>query len=109
MLCLCFAILLVHKIVVGVDYKGRRSYSSTHGAFYHFRKGKVKPLDIVEKDDTGRFLQLFTNMGKVYGDVNLEVASEFVCKVYGQIKEQNVDEARYSKLMQMSGKVDKVC
>ena len=36
-------------------------------------------------------------MGNVDGDIDLAVASDFVCKVYGQIKEQNVDEARLQK------------
>ena len=74
----------------------------------HFRKGKVKPLDIIEKDDTGRFLRLFSNMRESDSAIDLEVASEFVCRVYGQSKEQDVDKARYCKLLQMSGKVDKV-
>ncbi|XP_068212466.1 uncharacterized protein [Palaemon carinicauda] len=74
-------------------------------AFY--RKGKVKPLEIVEKDATGRFLNLFINMCEKDGRVDIEVASEFVCKMYGQTKETDVDEARHSKLMQMTGKVDK--
>ncbi|KAK4318060.1 hypothetical protein Pmani_010907 [Petrolisthes manimaculis] len=45
-------------------------------------------------------------MGEVDGDVNIEVASEFVCKMYSQPKVRSVDEARYNKLMQMTGKID---
>ncbi|KAK4322833.1 hypothetical protein Pmani_006431 [Petrolisthes manimaculis] len=51
-----------------------------------YRKGKLKPLEIVEKDAAGRYLHLFTCMGEVDGDVNIEVASEFVCKMYSQPK-----------------------
>ena len=40
--------------------------------------------------------------------VDLDVASEFVCCMYAQSKTRSVNEARYNKLMQMSGKVDKV-
>ena len=69
----------------------------------------MKPIEIVEKDTTGRFLQLFTSMGEVDGDVDLDVASEFVCLMYGQTKTRSVDEACYSKLMQMTGKIDQVC
>lgn len=47
-------------------------------------------------------------MGEVDGEVDIDVASEFVCKMYGQNKEREVDEARYRKLMQMSGTVNKV-
>ena len=50
----------------------------------HFKKGKVKPLKILEKDPAGRFLKLFSNMGKVDGEVDINVASEFVCKMHGQ-------------------------
>ena len=42
------------------------------------------------------------------GSVNIDVASEFVCKMYGQPKETDVDKARLSKLMQMTGKINKV-
>ena len=77
--------------------------------FLVFRKGKVKPLEIVEKDMTGRFVHLFTSMGDVAADINIEVASEFVCIMYGQTKQCSVDDARYSRLMQMTGKVDQVC
>ena len=73
------------------------------------RKGKLKPLEIVEKDPTGRYLHLFTCMGDVDGDENIQVASEFVCQMYSQPKAQSVDKARYSKLVQMSGKVHQVC
>jgi hypothetical protein len=48
-------------------------------------------------------------MGEVDGDVDIEVASELVCLMYGQTKTRAVDEACYSKLMQMTDKVDQVC
>lgn len=48
-------------------------------------------------------------MGEVDGDVNIEVASEYVCQMYSHPKVCSVDEARYNKLMQMTGKVDQVC
>ena len=47
-------------------------------------------------------------MGQVDDVVDVAVASEYVCRMYGQGKEQDVDEARYRKLMQMSGKIDMV-
>lgn len=73
-----------------------------------FRKGKTKPLELVEKDKTGCYVNLFISMGEVPGNVDLDVASEFVCCMYTQSKTRNVNEARYNKLMQMTGKVDKV-
>ena len=76
---------------------------------FSFRKGKIKPLELIEKDNTGHFLELFTNMCDVDGDISKEIASKFVCQMYGQDKEGNVDEARLSKLIQMTGKIDKVC
>ena len=75
---------------------------------YIFRKGKVKALGIVEKDKTGRFVNLFISMGDVHGSVDLDVASELVCHMYAQSKTKDVDEARYNRLMQVSGKVDQV-
>ncbi|XP_033097629.1 uncharacterized protein LOC117101706 [Anneissia japonica] len=45
-------------------------------------------------------------MGEVHGRIDLKVASEFVCRMYGQSKTQDVNEARYNKLIKMNGKVD---
>lgn len=47
-------------------------------------------------------------MGEVHGSVDLDVASEFVCLMYAQSKTRDVNEARYNKLMEMTGKVDQV-
>ena len=71
-----------------------------------FRKGKVKPLQILEKDESLQFINLFTSMGEQFDDV--DVASEFVCRMYAQTKTRDVDEARHKKLIEMTGKVDKV-
>ncbi|KAG1684928.1 hypothetical protein GQR58_009264 [Nymphon striatum] len=73
-------------------------------AFY--RKGKVKALGIVQKDKTGRFVNLFISMGDVHGSVDFDVASDLVCHMYAQSKTKDVDEARYNRLMQVSRKVD---
>ena len=77
--------------------------------FLHYRKGKLKPLDIVDKNATGRYLHLFTCMCEVNGDVNIEVASEYVCHMYYQPKVRSVDDARYNEFMQMTGKIDREC
>jgi len=47
-------------------------------------------------------------MGEVHHGVDLDVALEFVCRMYAQSKTRDVNEARYNKLMQMTGKVDQV-
>ncbi|KAK3883498.1 hypothetical protein Pcinc_012197 [Petrolisthes cinctipes] len=66
----------------------------------------IRASDTDVLDAAGRYLYLFTCIGEVDGDVNIEVASEFVCKMYSQPKVRSVDEARYNKLMQMTGKID---
>ena len=73
-----------------------------------FRKGKVKPLSIVEKDETGRFLKFFTNMGEKTDDLDIDTASEFVCRMYSIYGTCDVNEARHKKLMQMTGNFNKV-
>ncbi|XP_030837116.1 uncharacterized protein LOC105437992 [Strongylocentrotus purpuratus] len=79
--------------------------SDFNSAFY--RKGKTKPLEIMQKDKTGNYVDLFISMGKAQDEsIDLDVASEFVCRMYGQHKTGDVNEARYIKLMQMTGKVD---
>lgn len=74
-----------------------------------YRKGKVKPLEIVEKDDTGKFVNFFIRLGYLISEEDFDTASEFVCTMYGQSRVQDVDEARHKKLIAMTGKVDQVC
>lgn len=47
-------------------------------------------------------------MGRDDGSVSIDVASEFVWKMYGQAKETDVDRARLNKIIQMTGKVNQV-
>ena len=72
------------------------------------RKGKVKPLSIIEKDDTSSYLNFFANLGDKDINIDIDTASEYVCQMYGQTRTADVNEARYLKLMEMSGKISKV-
>ena len=74
----------------------------------YFRKGKIKPFGILEKNETDSFLKLFTSMGDRQASTDIDVASEFVCRMYTLRKTGDVSEARYQKLMQMSGNINKV-
>ena len=47
-------------------------------------------------------------MGDLDCDVDQNIVSEFVCHVYAETKTKDVNEARYQKLIKMSGKVDQV-
>lgn len=40
--------------------------------------------------------------------VDLDLASDLVCNLHGQTNVKNVNEARYKKLIQMTGKIDQV-
>ena len=78
---------------------------------YFFRKGKTKALTIVEKDMTDCYINLFISMGDVNSSVDLNVTSEFVCRMYAESNLKDVNEARYKKmkkLIQMTGKIDQV-
>ena len=44
----------------------------------------------------------------VLGSADYEIASEFICQVYSQNKICDVDKARFLKLVEMTGKIDKV-
>ena len=57
---------------------------------------------------TGCYVNLFTDFGDLNGDVDLHVVSEFVCRVYAATNTRDVNEARYQKLVKMTGKVDQV-
>ena len=51
---------------------------------------------------------MFISMGQKESAVDMTVASEFVCELYGLGKAKDVNEARHKKLLQMTGKIDKV-
>jgi len=68
----------------------------------------VKALELVEKDKSLRFVNLFISMGQMDSTVDVDVASEFVCAMYGLSKAVDVNEARYKKLLQMTGKINQV-
>ena len=73
--------------------------------YLSFRKGKVKPFDIMKKDVTGKFVEMFISMGDITRDVDTDVASEFVCWMNAQHKKRDVNEAHYIKMLEMTGKV----
>ncbi len=76
--------------------------------YFLFRKGKVRPFELLQNDKNRRFINLFINMGDPHEPVAMDTASEFVCRLYAQNKTCDVDEARHNKLIQMTGKVDQV-
>ena len=85
-----------------------------HGTFFTFfsfislRKGKVKPFDLLEKHKTDEFIKFFISLGCKNATVDVHVASKYVCSMYAQSKTDDVNEARYNKLLQMSGNISKV-
>lgn len=68
----------------------------------------MKALELVEKDQSQRFVNLFIGMGQADSTVDTNVAAEFVCTLYGLGKADGVNEARYKKLLQMTGKINQV-
>lgn len=76
---------------------------------FYCSKGKTKPFDIVQKDKSGTYVKMFISLGsgqQASGD--LDVASEFVCRMYGQHKTRDINQARYNKMVEMTGKIDEV-
>ena len=47
-------------------------------------------------------------MAEMHANVDVNIGSEFVCRMYAQSKCNDVNEARFNKLRQMSGKVNEV-
>ncbi|XP_041362193.1 uncharacterized protein LOC121378189 [Gigantopelta aegis] len=70
-------------------------------AFYR----KVKPLEILEKDAEGTFIEFFDSMTS-REEPNQMKAEEFVCSLYGVKDVKDVNEARYAKLLLMTGKIN---
>ena len=75
-------------------------------AFY--RKGKVKPLEVLQKDTTGTLIQFFSKLSSE-DEPDQSKAEEFICSLYGMKGDvKDVNEARYIKLHQMTGKMNQV-
>ena len=72
-----------------------------------FRKGKVKPFEVLEKDNSGEFIQFFQSLTKREEPDN-KIAESYVCSLYGMAALSDVDEARYQKVIRMTGKISKV-
>ena len=68
----------------------------------------MKALELVEKDQSQCFVNLFINMGQADSTVDTNIAAEFVCALYGLGKAAGVNETRYKKLLQMTGKINQV-
>ena len=72
------------------------------------RKGKIKPLEVLEKDTEGTRIQFFSRIVSE-DQPDQSIAEEFICSLYdlkGYVKD--VNEARHVKLCQMTWKMDKV-
>ena len=75
-------------------------------AFY--RKGKIKPREVLEKHTEGTLIQLFSRIVSE-DQPDQSKAEEFTCSLYGMkgyVKD--VNKARHVKLFQMTVKMDKV-
>ena len=74
-------------------------------AFY--RKGKTKPYEILEKDNDGTLIKFFYSTSS-REEPSRQIAEQYVCCMYGVKGIKDVNEARYIKLLQMTGKINKV-
>ena len=75
-------------------------------AFY--RKGKLRPLDIVRKNVSNEMIEFFITLSNG-GEPDKAKAEEFICAIYGMKGiTKDVNEARYLKLLQMTGNNKKV-
>ena len=74
-------------------------------AFY--RKGKIKPFQILETDQTGQYISFFTKLS-TRERPNKVKAEEFVCTLYGMKGLKDVNKAQFAKLCQMTGEIDQV-
>ena len=75
-------------------------------AFY--RKGKIKPQEVLEKDTEGPIFQFFTRLASE-DQPDQSKSEEFICSLYymnGYVK--NVNEASHVQLCKMTWKMDKV-
>lgn len=74
-------------------------------AFY--RKGKIKPLEILEKDESGQYKTFFIKLATKEKPDQAK-AEEFVCHLYSMKGMKDVNKTRFAKLCQMTGEIDQV-
>lgn len=86
---------------------GLHSFTGCDYTTAFYRKGKVKPLEILEKDSEGGLINFFTKLASPE-EPDLAKAEEFVCRLYGFKDTNDANQARHVKLRQMTGKINKV-
>ena len=86
---------------------GLRAFTGCDFTSAFYRKGKVKPFEILAEDVKGDFIEFFKRLTSV-DEPDEEKAADFVCTLYGFKNLHNVDEARHAKLLQMTGKIKEV-
>ena len=64
----------------------------------------MKLLEIMKEDETGQFVNMLANLPNTDVEDSIDVASKYICRIYGQSEKDGVDEAHYNKLMKMTGK-----
>lgn len=60
----------------------------------------------MKKDTTSKFVDMFISMREITDGVEVDVVDDL--QVYVQHKTTDVNEARYIKMLEMTGKPDKV-
>ena len=90
--------------------QNRRDYLQPYQVFTtaFYRKGLIKPLEVLEKDTERTLIQFFRRLVSE-DQPDQSKAEEFICSLCGMkgyVKD--VNEARHVKLCQMTGKMDKV-
>jgi len=74
-------------------------------AFY--RKGKIKPFEILQRDEGGEFVRFFGKLSSINEDPDTETAERFTSLLYG-VNTTDINEARLVKLQQLTGKMNQV-
>lgn len=75
-------------------------------AAFH-RKGKIRPYQVLENDNDGNLIEFFCSMSSK-GELDVKMAEVYVNSLYGMENYQDVNQARFNRVVQMTGKIDKV-
>ena len=86
---------------------GLHAFTGSDFTASFYRKGKIKPLEVLQKDSAGTLITFFRNLSS-YGEPDQSKAEEFVCNLYGMKDIKTVNEARYDKLRQLTGNITQV-
>ena len=93
------------QVGLSVAMPGLHAFTGYDFTAAFYRKGKIKPYEILENDNDGTLIKFFYNMSPTgREEPGRQIAEDYVCALYCMKAVKGVNEARYMKLLKMTEK-----